>query len=104
MWASESPAELQRAVGLRFGDQPHLAGAATHLVGVTPLGRRQRLEAAAEVDYMAVALFPVAEQLEFGVQVIQRRIDAQGGRSPFMRARSAKVVSLLRFERAPDLK
>ena len=53
--------------------QPHLAGAAAHLVGVGAMGVRQRLQMPAELDDVAVALFPVAEEVEVGRDLVEGR-------------------------------
>ena len=51
---------------LNVGGEPDLAGAAAHLVGVSPQRFGQRRQGAAELDQIAVAILPIVEQGEVG--------------------------------------
>ena len=52
-------------------DEPHLADAALHLVGGSTIVLGQRLESAAELDHVAVAVLPVVEELEIGEDLVE---------------------------------
>ena len=54
-------------------NEPDLADASLDLVGVAILGRLERVEALAELDEIAVALFPIVEEVELvneGVDIV----------------------------------
>ena len=81
MWASESPRNVSvpSACG-SVTSQTWLAQPRTLLASLrSAVG--QRRQPAAEVDDVAIALLPVAEQLELGVQLVKRRGDGQARRS-----------------------
>src|SRR5262249_16604972 len=59
-----------RAVRLDAGCEPHLTGAALHLVGVGARALGQRRQLAAELDHIAVAVVPVVEDGEIVDDVV----------------------------------
>ena len=61
-----------------LGDQPHLTGAAAHPGGLGAFGLGKRGEIAAEVDDVAVALLPVAEQVEGVGELVEPPLDRAG--------------------------
>ena len=70
--ADEGEARGPRApVNLR--GEPDLANTALHLVDLSALRLGQRLEPAPELDHIAVAVFPVVEQLEIGQDILEAR-------------------------------
>ncbi len=71
-------AEVQRPVRAALGHQPHLAGAAAHLVGLRVLRLVQGLQALSQLDDVAVAVFPVLQEFELRRQGVQGLVDGSG--------------------------
>ncbi len=61
------------AVAFYMGEQPDLAGAAAHFVGLAVGAFRQRLQRAAKLDDIAIAVVPLIEQREILNDVVDRR-------------------------------
>ena len=61
------------AAPIDMGREPDLADTALHLVGGGAILVRQRLELAAKLDHVAVAVFPIVEQLEIGKDLFEAR-------------------------------
>src|SRR5262249_47568441 len=52
--------------------KPHLAGAATHFVGVRAQRLRERWQRPSQLDHIAIAVLPVIEQGEIGADRVER--------------------------------
>ena len=74
MWASESPRKRRRPSLRSVTSQTWLAQPRTPVL-LAPLRVAHRLQSAAEVDDVAVALLPVAQQLELVGEFIQFGVD-----------------------------
>ncbi len=72
--AVESQHRTVAAIRLDGRREPHLAGAAPHLVGVVAGGFRQRRQRAAKLDQIAVAVVPLLQQLEILNDLVDRRL------------------------------
>src|ERR1051325_2007618 len=70
--ACEGEHRSARAVRLDAGREPHLAGAALHLIGLGARGLGQRRKLAAEFDYVTVAVVPIVEDGEIVDDVVDR--------------------------------
>ena len=69
-------AEREAPRPITLGDEPDLAGAAAHLIGLGVLGLGQRRQPAAEIDQMPIALLPIAQQVEFVGEFVDGGLDA----------------------------
>src|SRR5256885_9453027 len=70
--ADERQCRTGGTIGLDSGGKPYLAGAALHLVRLAAQFLRQRLEGAAELDNVAIAVVPLVEQGEILDDVVDR--------------------------------
>src|SRR5215475_8775765 len=62
--AGETQNRLALCAPFDVGQQPHLARAARHLVGLGPRPLRQRFECAPQFDHVTIAIIPLIEQGE----------------------------------------
>src|SRR5215203_4226515 len=64
------------AAAIRFDGrrEPHLAGAAPHLVGFVARGLRQWRQGAAKLDQIAVAVVPLLQEIEILNDLVDRRL------------------------------
>ena len=61
-----------RAVRPDIGDEPHLAGAALHFIGVVMRRVGERRQFAPQLDHVAIAVVPLVEQREILDDVVNR--------------------------------
>jgi hypothetical protein len=70
--AAKMQDRLAGRVAANYAFEPDLADAAANLVGVVVRGLAQRLERAAELNDIAIAILPVVEEGEIGADGFDR--------------------------------